>query len=147
MTRLPDELTAFFRTSESWAVNESFIARSDVIHHEVNFETRLHPLALEYLFLEYLKLIGRQVRSIGHAVVGDLGCIKLYTVERPILNVVWRYNAEIAIGPQECWYTTWTHMDVDGYMARVRPRPATRVDLDAVSTTSHRRNGGKPSTS
>jgi hypothetical protein len=132
VTDLSDELTAYFRTAEAWAENERFMARTDVIHHEVNFETRVHPVTLEFLFLEYLQLIGRRVRSVGHAIVGDLGYIKLYTIERPILNVVWRFNPEVTIGPQERWYTTWTDADVSDYMNRIRPRQLAQSELKAV---------------
>jgi hypothetical protein len=107
--------------------------RPDVIHHEVNVETNVDPVALEYLFLEFVRLIGRRVESIGHAIVGDCGYIKLYTIERPILNVVWRHQHDRTIAAQETWYTTWTDEDVADYLTRVQPRRATSDDAEAIA--------------
>ena len=133
MTALSDEVLAFVSSSEFWKVNQSFLERNDVIHHEINLETSLHPLSLEFVFREYLGLINRRVVSVGHAIVQDRAYIKLYTVERPIVNVVWKYNGTVTIGPQERWYTTWTDADVDAYMTRVGPRAASPSDLEVVS--------------
>jgi len=133
LTALSDEVLAFVSSSEFWKVNQSFLERGDVIHHELNLETSLHPLSLEFLFRTYLDLINRHVVSVGHAIVQDQAYIKLYTVERPIVNVVWQYNNSVTIGPQERWYTTWTDSDVEAYMTRVEPRPATPSDLESIS--------------
>jgi hypothetical protein len=132
MREIVDNLSSFFRESDFWTTQHEFLMRADVIHHEVNIETNIDPVALEYLFLEFLQLIGRRVESIGHAIVGDCGYIKIYTIERPILNVVWRHNPDCVIAPQENWYTTWTDADVTRYLSRTQPRRASAEDLQEI---------------
>src|SRR5262245_28309987 len=128
MTEAVDELNEFFSTSEAWKENLTHLFRNDVIHHEIHLETRLDPIALEYLFLDYLTRLGRQIRNIGHAVVGDRVWIKFYTIERPIVNIVLRNDPNIVIGPQEPSLETWTDQDVDDYLARVPTRQISSSD-------------------
>lgn len=128
MSETADTLIKFFTESEFWATNRDFITREDVIHHEVHFETSIDPISLEYLFLEYLGVLERRVESIGHAIVGDTAYIKLYTIERPILNAVWKYNENVVISEQDPWYVSWSDADVASYLERVRPRRATAAD-------------------
>lgn len=128
MSETADTLIKFFTESDFWATNRDFLTREDVIHHEVHFETSIDPISLEYLFLEYLGVLERRVESIGHAIVGDTAYIKLYTIERPILNAVWRYNENVVISEQDPWYVSWSDADVASYLERVRPRRATAAD-------------------
>ena len=134
MTAVVDQVVDFMTESEFWAENVSYLRREDVIHHEINIETNLHPLGLEFLFLEYLRFHNRDVRNVGHAIVGDIGYIKIYTVSRPIVNIVWRYASDIVIGPSsEKWFTTWTDDDERQYLERVKPRKLTSEDSTGLT--------------
>ena len=133
MNDVVDQVVEFLTESEFWAENTKYLNRSDVVHHEVNVDTNLDPLGIEFLFCEYMRAHNRDVRNVGHAVVGDHGYIKLYTVQRPIMNIVWRYSPDIVIGaPEDAWFTTWTDESEQEYLDRVNPRRATPSDLAAV---------------
>jgi hypothetical protein len=77
--------------------------------------------------------LGRDVRNVGHAFVGDNGYLKIYTRTRPILNVVWQYDPAVALAPQEEWFTTWTDDDEEAYMKRVEPRSHAESDQEEIA--------------
>lgn len=141
MTQIADEVTSFILESDYWAENVEFLNRGDVVYHEINLETNLHPIGLEYLFLKYLKGLGRDIRNVGHAVFDDLLYLKPYTVESPIVNFVWTFNPEVTLGPKpDQWFTTWVKDGEREYFQRVKPRRATPsdyVELDEYFETEH----------
>ena len=100
---------------------------------EARVTTIVHPLSLEFLFVEYLDRIGRRVRNVGHAFVGDWGWIKIYPEVRPVLNVVWRYDASSVIAPDpEDFLESWTDEGERSYLADVRPRRTTEGDRAGI---------------
>ena len=98
MTSTVDKLVDFFR-SDYWQRNEALLHRPDVTIHEVMLATRIHPVALEYLFDRYLAARSKNVINVGHAVVGHNGLIKFYTSDRPSFFLMWRYDSDMLIGP------------------------------------------------
>ena len=124
-TELRDGLIDFFR-SEAWGKAQGLLDDPGVSFFEAKVTTVVHPLSLEYLFVEYLDRIGRRVRNVGHAFVGEWGWIKIYPEVRPVLNVVWRYDpsAVIAAHPDE-FLDVWTDDGERSYLEDVGPR---RID-------------------
>jgi len=133
MTAIVDEVTSFLSESDFWTENLKYQERPDVIYHEINIETNLHPLGLEFLFVEYLKARDLHIKNIGHAAFGDTAYLKPYTAERPIVNFVWKYNPDVVIGPNpERWFSTWYEEGERDYLERVAPRRATSADLEVI---------------
>lgn len=131
-TTLRDGLLDFFRSSE-WADAQALLDDPGVSFFEAKVTTSVHPLSLEFLFVEYLDRIGRRVRNVGHAFVGEWGWIKIYPEVRPVLNVVWRYDdsSVIADDPEE-FLAVWTDEGERSYLADVGPRRATDADREGI---------------
>lgn len=138
MSEIIDKVSGFLSHSNFWKENLRHLECPNVVYHEINLETNLHPLGLEFLFLKYLEGRGQDVRNVGHAVFGGCGYLKTYTTERPIVNFVWKYKSDVTIGPQpEQWFSTWKKAHETDYFMRVKPRHANVGDLEAVDTYFH----------
>ena len=131
-TTLRDGLLDFFRSSE-WADAQALLDDQEVSFFEAKVDTVVHPLSLEFLFVEYLDRLGRRVRNVGHAFVGEWGWIKIYPEVRPVLNVVWRYDASSAIAahPDE-FLDVWTDGGERNYLEEVSPRRVTEADRNGL---------------
>ena len=135
MLPLARDVVRFFESSD-WEPAEERLHDPDVSFFEVRVTTTIHPLSLEYLMVEYLNRMGRDVRNVGHAFVDDWGWIKLYPKERPIVNVVWRYRAGHAIvAADEGELDTWTDRGERAYLDEQEPRRMTNED--AVEVTGY----------
>ncbi len=131
-TTLRDGLLDFFR-SDAWADAQALLEDPGVSFFEARVTTAVHPLSLEFLFVEYLDRIGRRVRNVGHAFVGEWGWIKIYPEVRPVLNVVWRYDDSSVIAPApDDFLEVWTDEGERSYLEDVGPRRATGADRDGI---------------
>ena len=130
-----------FLQSEAWAPAAERLHDPDVSFFEVKVTTSIHPLSLEYLFVEYLNRIGRRVRNVGHAFVGDWAWIKIYPEVRPIVNVVWRYgDGDVIAAADEGELDTWTDQGERSYLSDVTPRRMSAADaaeVDAYLESDH----------
>ncbi|MCY4370746.1 MAG: hypothetical protein OXF41_15345 [bacterium] len=131
-TAMQDGLLDFFR-SDSWADVQVLLDDPGVSFFEARVNTVVHPLSLEFLFVEYLDRLGRSVRNVGHAFVGEWGWIKIYPEIRPVLNVVWRYDdsSVIAAHPED-FLDVWTDEGERNYLEDVAPRRATEADREGI---------------
>ena len=131
-TTLRDGLLDFFRSSE-WADAQALLDDPGVSFFEAKVTTSVHPLSLEFLFVEYLNRTGRRVRNVGHAFVGEWGWIKIYPEIRPVLNIVWRYDGSsvIAAHPED-FLDVWTDEGERDYLEDVGPRRVTGADRDGI---------------
>ena len=132
MTSTVDRLVSFFR-SDYWRENEQLLHRGDVTLHEVMLATRIHPVALEYLFDRYLAAKGKPVINVGHAVVGHNGLVKFYTSARPSFFLMWRYDAATLIGPDPDGSTII--LDDEGersYLESLAPRRIKPADHELI---------------
>ena len=133
MSETVDQLIKFFG-SEEWAPAAARLDDPEVSFFEIKVLTRVHPLSLEYLMVEYLDRIGRRVRNVGHAFVGDWGWIKIYPETRPIVNVVWKYgDGAVIAGADEGELDTWTDAGEEQYLADTAPRRLAAADEPAVA--------------
>ena len=131
-TAMRDALLDFFRSDE-WAAAQALLDDPAVSFFEAKVTTVIHPLSLEFLFVEYLDRIGRRVRNVGHAFVGDWGWIKIYPEVRPVLNVVWRYDASSVIAPNhDDFLESWTDGGERSYLEDVHPRRSTEEDRAGI---------------
>ena len=131
-TTLRDGLLDFFH-SDAWADAQALLEDPGVSFFEARVTTAVHPLSLEFLFVEYLDRIGRRVRNVGHAFVGEWGWIKIYPEVRPVLNVVWRYDDSSVIAPApDDFLEVWTDEGERSYLEDVGPRRATGADHDRI---------------
>ena len=74
------------------------------------------------------------MRNVGHAFVADWGWIKIYPEQRPILNIVWRYEAGDAIAAADAGeLDTWTDGGERAYLDDLAPRRMTREDAAEVA--------------
>lgn len=129
-----DGLVDFFR-SDSWAEARGLLDDPAVSFFEAKVTTAVHPLSLEFLFVEYLDRIGRRVRNVGHAFVGEWGWIKIYPEVRPVLNIVWRYDESSVIAPApDDFLEAWTDGGERSYLEEVGPRRVTEADRDGIHT-------------
>lgn len=127
------DVLKFFQ-SEGWARFETRLDDPEVSFFEIKVATTIHPLSLEYLVVEYLNRIGRRVRNVGHAFVGDWAWIKIYPEVRPIVNVVWRFRrGEIIAGADEGELDTWTDEGEAIYLAKVASRRMSEADRAEVN--------------
>ena len=139
-TEMRDGLLDFFR-SDAWERAQGLLNDPEVSFFEAKVTTAVHPLSLEFLFVEYLDRIGRRVRNVGHAFVGQWGWIKIYPEVRPVLNVVWRYEESsiIAADPDD-FLESWTDAGEGSYLEDVRPRridEADRAGIAAYLSSDH----------
>ena len=131
-TKLRDGLLDFFR-SDAWADAQALLDDPGVSFFEAKVTTVVHPLSLEFLFVEYLDRLGRSVRNVGHAFVGEWGWIKIYPETRPVLNVVWRYDdSSVIAAHHEDFLDVWTDEGERNYLEDVGPRRATGTDRDGI---------------
>ena len=127
-----DQLVEFFR-SDYWRENEELLHRSDVTMHEVMLATRIHPIALEYLFDRYLAARSKNVINVGHAVVGHNGLIKYYTSDRPSFFLMWRHHPTLLIGPDpDGKIVILADKDEQEYLDAVNPRRILPPDHEAI---------------
>ena len=132
MTSTIDQLVDFFR-SDYWRENEELLHRPDITLHEVMLATRIHPLALEYLFGGYLKAKSKKVINVGHAVVGRNGLVKFYTSNRPSFFLMWRYDPVSLIEPDPDGSTVvLDDAGEQSYLASVAPRRIRDSDHQAI---------------
>ena len=112
-----------FLRSDDWMAARDLLDDPGVGFFEARMTTVVHPLSLEFLFVEYLNRLGRRVRNVGHAFVGEWGWIKIYSEVRPVLNVVWRYGGSsvIAAHPED-FLEVWTDEGERSYLKDVAPR-------------------------
>ena len=132
MTSTVDQLVEFFR-SDYWQENVELLHRPDITIHEVMLATRIHPVALEYLFDRYLAARSKNVINVGHAVVGHNGLVKYYTSDRPSFFLMWRYHPTMLIGPDPDGRVIV--LDDGGsrsYLESVGPRRITQPDHEAI---------------
>lgn len=129
---LRDGLLGFF-DSGAWREARALLDDPGVSFFEAKVSTVVHPLSLEFLFVEYLNRIGRRVRNVGHAFVGEWGWIKIYPETRPVLNVVWRYDdySVIAAHPED-FLDVWTDEGEREYLEDVGPRRVTEADREEI---------------
>ena len=131
-TATQDGLLDFFG-SNTWADAHALLEDPEVSFFEAKVTTMIHPLSLEYLFVEYLDRMGRRVRNVGHAFVGEWGWIKIYPETRPVLNVVWRYDdSSIIAAHPEDFLETWTDEGESDYLDDVGPRRVTEEDREGI---------------
>ena len=131
-TAIQDGLLDFFR-SDSWADVQALLDDPGVSFFEARVNTVVHPLSLEFMFVEYLDRIGRRVRNVGHAFVGEWGWIKIYPEARPVLNVVWRYgDSSVIAAHHEDFLDVWDDEGECRYLEDFRPRRLTEGDRDGI---------------
>lgn len=129
---LRDGLLDFFRSDE-WADARALLDDPEVSFFEARVDTAVHPLSLEYLFVEYMDRLGRRVRNVGHAFVGEWGWIKIYPEIRPVLNVVWRCDPAAVIRPGPGGFLeVWTDRGERSYLEDTAPRRATDQDRAGI---------------
>ena len=140
MTSTVEQLVEFFR-SDYWAESEELLHKPDITLHEVMLATRIHPVALEFLFDRYLAARSKNVVNVGHAVVGRNGLVKFYTSDRPSFFLMWRYDPDILIGPDPDG--SIVVLDDDGersYLESLTPRrieTADRAVIDDYFESEH----------
>ena len=132
MSEMVDDVLRFLR-SEDWAPVAALLDDPTVSFFEAKVTTTIHPLSLEYLFVEYLNRRGRQVKNVGHAFIDDWAWIKIYPQMRPIVNIVWRYgNDEVIATADEGGLDKWTDESEQAYLSDRAPRRMSDSDADEV---------------